>query len=143
TSVSLPVESDPITLAKTMATLDHLSGGRVVWGVGFGWNTDELADHGVPGDRRRTGLREYVEAIRVLWTQDDAAYEWEFVSFRPSWAWPKPTSPHILLLIGAGLGPKTVEWIVKHADGWITTPLEDDIVGHTTQLREAWRSAGR
>lgn len=143
TSVSLPVESDPITLAKAIATLDHLSGGRVVWGAGFGWNTDELADHGVPGERRRTVLREYVEAIRALWTQEEAAYDGAFVSFRPSWAYPKPIQSHIPLLIGAGLGPRTIRWIVAHADGWITTPLEDDIVGHATQLREAWQEAGR
>src|SRR5918995_4082203 len=63
TAVALPVESDPITLAKSIATLDHLSGGRVTLGAGFGWNTDELADHGVPSGRRRTVLREYVEAM--------------------------------------------------------------------------------
>src|SRR5690349_23028549 len=64
TAVALPVESDPITLAKTIATLDHLSGGRVTLGAGFGWNVDELTDHGVPGDRRRTVLKEYLEAMR-------------------------------------------------------------------------------
>lgn len=143
TSVSLPVESDPITLAKTMATLDHLSGGRVVWGAGFGWNTDELADHGVPADKRRTVLREYAEAMRALWTQQEASYEGEFVSFGASWAFPKPVQTHIPLLIGAGLGPRTVEWIVQNADGWITTPLEDDVVGHAAQLREAWHASGR
>src|SRR5918995_1534775 len=64
TAVALPVESDPITLAKAIATLDHLSGGRVTIGAGFGWNTDELADHGIPGGRRRTALKEYVGAMR-------------------------------------------------------------------------------
>ena len=93
TAVALPVESDPITLAKSIATLDHLSGGRVSLGAGFGWNTDELADHHVPADRRRTVLREYIEAMRALWTQEEASYEGEFVSFGPSWAWPKPARP--------------------------------------------------
>jgi probable F420-dependent oxidoreductase len=79
TAVALPVESDPITLAKTVASLDHLSGGRVTLGVGFGWNTDELADHGVPGKKRRTALREYLEAMRELWTSDEASYSGEFV----------------------------------------------------------------
>ena len=69
TAVALPVEHDPITLAKSIATLDHLSGGRVSLGVGFGWNTNELADHNVPPGRRRTMLREYLEAMRVLWTE--------------------------------------------------------------------------
>ena len=90
TAVALPVEHDPITLAKSIATLDHLSGGRVSLGVGFGWNTDELADHNVPPGRRRTMLREYIEAMRALWTQEEAEFDGEFVKFGPSWAWPKP-----------------------------------------------------
>ena len=92
TAVALPVEHDCITLAKSIATLDHLSGGRVSLGVGFGWNTDELADHNVPPGRRRTMLREYLEAMRALWTQEEAEYDGEFVKFGPSWAWPKPVS---------------------------------------------------
>ena len=83
TAVALPVESDPVTLAKTIATLDHLSGGRVTLGAGFGWNTDELADHGVPAGKRRTVLREYIEAMRALWTEEEAAYDGEFVKFGP------------------------------------------------------------
>ena len=83
TAVALPVESDPITLAKTIATLDHLSGGRVTIGAGFGWNTDELTDHHVPADKRRTVLSEYLEAMRALWTQEEASYDGEFVSFGP------------------------------------------------------------
>jgi probable F420-dependent oxidoreductase len=143
TAVCLPVESDPITLAKTIATLDHLSGGRVSLGAGFGWNTDELSDHGVPGARRRTVLREYVEAMRALWTQDEAAYDGEFVSFGASWAWPKPVQPHIPLVIGAGAGPKTFAWIAANADGWMTTPRETEGAAHADQLRAAWQGAGR
>src|SRR5262245_54007444 len=86
TAVALPVEHDPITLAKSIATLDHLSGGRVTLGAGFGWNTDEMADHGVPGNRRKTVLREHLEAMRALWTQEEASYDGEFVSFGASWA---------------------------------------------------------
>ena len=111
TAVALPVESDPITLAKTIATLDHLSGGRVTIGAGFGWNTDELEDHHVPADKRRTVLKEYVEAMRALWTQEEASYDGEFVTFGPSWAYPKPVQAHIPLIIGAGGGPKTFAWI--------------------------------
>jgi probable F420-dependent oxidoreductase len=124
TAVALPVEHDPITLAKTIATLDHLSGGRVTLGAGFGWNTDELSDHGVPAGRRRTVLREYLEAMQALWTQDEASYDGDFVSFGASWAWPKPVQPHVPVLIGAGGGPKTFAWIAAHADGWMTTPTE-------------------
>src|SRR3954452_1216679 len=121
TAVALPVESDPITLAKTIATLDHLSGGRVTVGAGFGWNTDELADHHVPAARRRTVLKEYVGAMRALWTQDEASYDGEFVSFGPSWAYPKPVQAHVPLVIGAGGGPRTFRWIAEHADGWMNT----------------------
>jgi probable F420-dependent oxidoreductase len=143
TAVALPVESDPITLAKTIATVDHLSGGRVTLGAGFGWNTDELADHGVPADRRRAVLREYVEAMRALWTQEEASYHGEFVSFGASWAYPKPVQPHVPLLIGAGGGPKTFAWIAAHADGWMTTPIEQDVTEKADRLRAAWAEAGR
>ncbi|HCB07000.1 MAG TPA: LLM class F420-dependent oxidoreductase [Nocardioides sp.] len=143
TAVALPVESDPITLAKTIATLDHLSGGRVDVGAGFGWNTDELEDHHVPPQRRRTVLREYVEAMRALWTQDEASYDGEFVRFGPSWAYPKPVQAHVPLIIGAGGGPKTFGWISRHADGWMTTPQETDISDRIEALRAAWADAGR
>ncbi|HET7684134.1 MAG TPA: LLM class F420-dependent oxidoreductase [Marmoricola sp.] len=143
TAVALPVEHDPITLAKTIATLDHLSGGRVTLGAGFGWNTDELADHDVPAGRRRTVLREYLEAMRALWTQDEASYDGEFVSFGASWAWPKPAQPHVPVLVGAGGGPKTFRWIAANADGWMTTPIETGIGGKADELRKAWADAGR
>jgi probable F420-dependent oxidoreductase len=142
TAVALPVESDPITLAKQIATLDYLSGGRVEIGAGFGWNTDELADHHVPAAKRRTVLREYIEAMRSLWTQEEASYDGEFVSFGPSWAFPKPAN-HIPLIIGAGGGPKTFAWIAANADGWMTTPTQSDISGQIEALKKAWADAGR
>jgi len=143
TAVALPVESDPITLAKTIATLDHLSGGRVTVGAGFGWNTDELADHNVPAGKRRTVLREYVEAMRALWTQEEASYAGDHVSFGAAWAWPKPVQPHVPLMIGAGGGPKTFAWIAAHADGWMTTPREQEVTGKARALHDAWTEAGR
>ncbi|RKT88879.1 probable F420-dependent oxidoreductase, Rv2161c family [Saccharopolyspora antimicrobica] len=144
TAVALPTEHDPITLAKTIATLDHLSGGRVALGTGFGWNTDELADHGIPGGRRKTALREYLGAMRALWTQEEASYDGEFVSFGPSWAWPKPVrSGHIPVLLGAGGTERNFAWAVQHADGWITTPRERDIEERVRRLRELWKEAGR
>ncbi|WP_244928780.1 LLM class F420-dependent oxidoreductase [Nocardioides sp. W7] len=143
TSVALPVESDPITLAKTIATVDFMSGGRVVLGAGFGWNTDELTDHGVPPERRRTVLKEYVEAMRALWTQEEASYEGEFVSFQASWAWPKPIQEHVPVIIGAQAGPKTFAWIAANADGWLTTPLDQSIPEQITRLQAAWDAAGR
>ncbi len=143
TAVALPVESDPITLAKTIATLDHLSGGRVTIGAGFGWNTDELTDHHVPAAKRRTVLKEYLGAMRALWTQDEASYEGEFVSFGPSWAWPKPPQGEVPVIIGAAAGPKTFAWIAENADGWMTTPTQADITDKIVDLKQAWADAGR
>jgi probable F420-dependent oxidoreductase len=143
-AVALPVEHDPIALAKTIASLDHLSGGRVVLGAGFGWNVEELADHGVPRGRRRTMLREYLEAMQALWSQEEASYSGEFVKFAPCWAWPKPIQqPRPPILIGAAGTEKTLAWITRSADGWITTPTEDDIPGKIELLRSMWRDAGR
>src|SRR5947209_2403934 len=143
TAVALPVEHDPITLAKSIASLDHLSGGRVTLGCGFGWNTDELADHGVPPGRRRTVLREYLEAMRALWGTEAAAYDGEFVRFGPSWAWPKPVRGSVPVLVGAAGTEKTFGWIAAHADGWITTPRENDVVAGVARLQQAWSGAGR
>jgi len=143
TAVALPTESDPITLAKTIASLDHLSGGRVLLGAGFGWNTDELTDHGVPANKRRTVLREYLEGMRALWRDDEAEYAGEFLSFGPSWAWPKPARRNVPVLIGAGGTEKTFRWIAKSADGWITTPGETDITDRLALLQQIWAEAGR
>jgi len=144
TAVALPAEHDPIALAKTIASLDHLSGGRVVLGVGFGWNTDELSDHGVPAGRRRTVLREYLEAMQALWSQKEASYVGEFVSFDASWAWPKPaTQPRPPVLLGAAGNQRSFAWIARSADGWLTTPGEQDIEEKLGLLRQEWRTAGR
>jgi probable F420-dependent oxidoreductase len=144
TAVALPAEHDPITLAKTIASLDHLSGGRVTLGVGFGWNTDELTDHGVPANRRRTVLREYLAAMQALWSCEEASYQGEFVRFDASWAFPKTVSqPRPPVLVGAGGGPRTFGWIAESADGWLTTPNEEDVPAKVSLLRSAWQDAGR
>lgn len=143
TAVALPVEHDPITLAKTIASLDHLSGGRVTLGAGFGWNTDELADHGVPPGRRRTMLREYLEAMRALWSRDEASYDGEVVKFGPSWAWPKPRQPRVPIVLGASGTEATLGWITRSTDGWMTTPTETEIEEKASRLRKLWREAGR
>jgi probable F420-dependent oxidoreductase len=144
TSVALPAEHDPIALAKTIASLDHLSGGRVVLGVGFGWNTDELADHGVPAGRRRDALREYLAGMESLWSAEEASFHGEFVRFEASWAWPKTVSqPRPPVLVGATGGPRTLEWIAASADGWLTTPGEEGIGEKVTALRAAWQAAAR
>ena len=144
TAVALPAEHDAIALAKAIASLDHLSGGRVVLGVGFGWNTDELADHGVPGSRRRTVLREYLEAMQALWSQREASYQGEFVRFAESWAWPKPVQqPRLPILLGARGSERTFDWIARSADGWLTTPGEEGIAEKVAVLRRVWGEAGR
>ena len=143
TAVALPAEHDPITLAKTIASLDYLSAGRVELGIGFGWNTDELADHGVPAGRRRTVLREYLAAMQTLWSQEEASYDGEFVSFGASWAWPKPVQQHIPVSVGAGGTERTFSWIAQSADGWMTTPGEQDMDAKVALLRKIWREAGR
>ena len=84
-------------------------------------------DGTLPDDRYKRTLREYVEAMRALWTQEEAAYDGEFVKFGPCWAFPKPVQAHVPLIIGAGGGSKTFGWIARHADGWMTTPGEQDI----------------
>ncbi len=143
TAVCLPVQHDPISLAKTIATLDHLSDGRVEVCAGFGWNLEELADHNVPADRRRTMLREYIEAMRRLWTEEEPAYEGEFVRFGTSWAWPKTTQSHLRVLIGASGTTKNFKWIAKYADGWMSTPKDGDIVELVESLYGEWKAAGR
>ena len=144
TAVALPAGHDPIALAKTIASLDHLSGGRVALGVGFGWNTDELADHGVPAGKRRTALREYLAAMQALWSQDEASYQGEFIRFDASWAWPKTVSqPRPPVLLGAAGTQRTFAWIARSADGWLTTPGEGGIEDKVAALRREWAAAGR
>lgn len=143
TCVALPLEHDPITLAKTIASLDHLSGGRVVMGAGFGWNLEEMKDHGVDPSRRRTILREYVEAMRALWTEEQASYHGEFVSFAESWAWPKPAQSRVPVLLGAAGTDKSFSWLVRSADGWISTPRETDITASVELLNRMWDEGGR
>src|SRR6201994_2506341 len=143
TPVALPVEHDCITLAKSIATLDHLSGGRVSLGVGFGWDTEELGDHKVPPGRRRTMLRDEIGAMRALWTREEAKYDGEFVKFGPSWAWPKPIQSHIPVLVGAAGTEKNFKWIARTAGGWITTPRDFNIDEPVKLLQDTWAAAGR
>ncbi|MEU4813626.1 TIGR03619 family F420-dependent LLM class oxidoreductase [Nocardia fluminea] len=143
TAVALPAEHHPITLAKTIASLDHLSGGRVELGVGFGWNTDELAHHGVPANKRRTVLRENLDAMRALWSSEEAEFAGDFVKFGPSWSWPKPVRAGVPVLLGAGGTEKSFGWLAANADGWITTPTEGDLGAKVVLLQRVWKDAGR
>lgn len=118
TGVMLPAQRDPIVTAKAIATLQNLSGGRFELGIGFGWNADEMEDHGVDPGRRREQAREHVLAMRALWTEEVASFEGEFVSFPPCWSWPKPERP-VPVLLGGGMGPKLLAHLVEYCDGWI------------------------
>jgi len=147
TAVALPAAHDAIALAKAVATLDWLSCGRLVLGVGCGWNANEALAHGVsPGDRWAT-VQEKVELMRSLWTEDEARYDGRFVQLPPSMAWPKPRHGGPPVLVG-GLGmPQTFTRVAEWADGWI--PLghsvldEPDLPSQLRELRSTWNRAGR
>ena len=88
-------------------------------------------------------LKEYLEAMRALWSEEEASYDGEFVSFGPSWAYPKPARGRVPVILGAGAGPKTFAWIARHADGWMTTPTSTNVAAGADALRKAWADAGR
>jgi probable F420-dependent oxidoreductase len=118
--VALVAQHDPIIMAKQIATLDHLSGGRFVLGVGYGWNRAELADHGVDYRTRRRLVREKLLCMQALWSQDEAEFHGELVDLPPSYAWPKPVQqPRVRTLIGGGAGPKLFTAIAELCDGWM------------------------
>ncbi|MBW8483734.1 TIGR03619 family F420-dependent LLM class oxidoreductase [Actinomadura parmotrematis] len=141
TGVMLPAQREPIVTAKALATLDHLAPGRVSLGVGFGWNVEEAADHGVPWKRRRAMAREHVLAMRELWTAEEAAFQGEFVKFDASWSWPKPAA-RIPVLLGGAPGPTLFAHIAEYGDGWI--PIGGAGVRDAVPaLRRACEEAGR
>ncbi len=120
TGICLVAQRDPILLAKESATLDLFSQGRFVLGIGFGWNREEMAHHGVEFRTRRDMVREKMQAVKKLWSEEAASYDGEFVRFEPSWSWPKPVQkPHPPILIGGAAGPKMFAHIAEYADGWI------------------------
>lgn len=126
TGICLLALRDPIDVAKKVASLDRLSGGRFVFGVGFGWNADEFRNHNVSFQGRHALVREKVELMRRLWTDDVARYDGEYVQLEPSWSWPKPLQqPHPPIYLG-GNGPLTMRHAAEWADGWYPTgPMGD------------------
>jgi probable F420-dependent oxidoreductase len=118
TGICLVAQREPIVTAKAVASLDQLSGGRFVLGIGFGWNADEIEHHGITMPERRDVTREHMLAMRQLWSEEAAEFHGKHVEFAPSWSWPKPISgPPVL--IGGAAGPKLFAHIAEYADGWI------------------------
>jgi probable F420-dependent oxidoreductase len=136
TGVCLVVERDPIVTAKQVASLDHVSGGRVLFGVGGGWNREEMRNHGTDPRTRFTLLRERVEAMKAIWTQDEASYHGEHVSFDRIWCWPKPVQqPHPPVLVG-GNAPRALDRVLRYGDGWMPNVIDDDVLlGQIAELR--------
>lgn len=119
TGISLVVEHDPIALAKSVATLDHYSGGRFLFGIGGGWNKEEMENHGYPFDRRWKLLRERVEAMKVIWTEEEASYSGEFVNFEKIITNPKPAqAPYPPVLMG-GATEMSLKRVARYCDGWM------------------------
>jgi probable F420-dependent oxidoreductase len=143
TGVCLVMEHDPIVLAKEIATLDHLSGGRFTFGIGFGWNVEEAEDHGVIWKKRRAISREKVLAMQNLWEDEPAGFDGEFVRFQPSNPFPKPVQrPRPPTLIGGGAGPIMFRHVAEYADGWAPIGARG-MAKAIPDLKRAWEEAGR
>jgi probable F420-dependent oxidoreductase len=145
TGICLIVERDPITTAKEVATLDRISDGRFLFGVGAGWNEEEMANHGT-NPRTRFGLmRERIEAMKEIWTEDEASFDGRHVSFEPIFSWPKPVQqPHPPILVG-GNSDGALDRVVAVADEWIPNPETrlSDLADRVAELQRRAEAAGR
>jgi probable F420-dependent oxidoreductase len=143
TGIGLPAQHDHITFAKELATLDVISAGRFVFGIGFGWNHEEMENHGVDVKHRRELVREKVLAMQALWGNDVAEYHGDWIDMEPAWQWPKPLQqPRPPILIGGGAGPKLFAHIAEYADGWMPiggSGMRDSLA----RLREAMAERDR
>jgi probable F420-dependent oxidoreductase len=144
TGICLVPQRDPIITAKSVASLDVMSGGRFIFGVGGGWNVDEMENHGARYDTRFKLLRERVLAMKALWTEEEASFHGEFVNFDPVWCYPKPAQrPHPPILLG-GETDKTLERVVDYCDGWFPRGGPDfDPALAVRRLKDACAAAGR
>jgi probable F420-dependent oxidoreductase len=144
TGVCLVVQRDPIQTAKDVATLDRVSGGRFLFGVGAGWNAEEMANHGTREFGRRFALlRERVEAMKAIWTASQAEYHGEHVDFEPIQAWPKPVQkPHPKIHVGGGF-PGGARRAARFGDGWMPIHGRDEIVASLPAFRELAEKQGR
>jgi probable F420-dependent oxidoreductase len=126
TGICLIVERDPIVTAKEVASVDHVSGGRFLFGIGAGWNVEEMANHGTDSTKRFGLMRERVEAMKAIWADDEAEYHGKYVDFDPIWSWPKPVQkPHPPILLG-GNGRTVAERVLAYADEWLPNRFGDD-----------------
>lgn len=144
TGICLVAQRDPIWLAKEAATVDRLSDGRFLFGVGYGWNKEELAHHGVAYTERRAVLRERVLAIKQLWTEDEVSFEGEHLRLSPSWQWPKPVqTPHPPVILGGNAGPRTFADIAEFCDGWMPIGGRHSFLDRLADLYAACEAVGR
>ena len=133
--ITLVPERDPIITAKATASIDHLSGGRFEFGVGAGWNREEMRNHGTDPRTRMRLLKERVEAIKEIWTQEEASYHGEFVNFERIWSYPKPVQrPHPPVLVG-GNGPTVLDRVLAFGDAWLPMFYRSDIFRDAAELR--------
>jgi probable F420-dependent oxidoreductase len=145
TGVCLIIERDPIVTAKEVATIDQISGGRFLFGVGAGWNREEMEDHGTDYRTRFTRMRESVEAMKAIWTEDEAEYHGKIVDFDPIWCWPKPVQkPHPPVLVG-GVGEKVLDRVIAYGDEWIPNRVKspEDLAPRIAELQRRAEQAGR
>ena len=144
TGICLVIERDPIVLAKEVASVDLASRGRVIFGIGGGWNAEEMENHGAIFKSRWKLLRERVEAMKALWTQEQASYHGEFVNFEPVWCWPKPVQkPHPPILLGSH-GPRGLQRVVRYCDGWLPNAGRGgELIPQIAELRRCAEQAGR
>ncbi|HEY1420259.1 MAG TPA: LLM class F420-dependent oxidoreductase [Candidatus Dormibacteraeota bacterium] len=141
TGICLVIQRDPIHTAKEVASVDHVSGGRFIFGIGAGWNREEMRDHGTEFSTRWKLMRERIEAMKAIWTQEAAEYHGDMVDFGPMWAWPKPVQkPHPPIILG-GSGPKILERVVRYGDGWM--PNRGDVIERIPELQAMAAQAGR
>jgi probable F420-dependent oxidoreductase len=141
TGVCLVIQRDTIQAAKLVASLDQASGGRFLFGIGGGWNAEEMEDHGTVFATRFKKMREQIEAMKAIWTQSKPEYEGELVSFPPMMAWPKPVQkPHPPVIVG-GAFPHAARRAIRYGDGWIPIAGRGDAAGLDTQLKEFRRMA--
>jgi probable F420-dependent oxidoreductase len=140
--ICLVIQRDPIHTAKEVASVDHLSGGRMEFGVGAGWNREEMADHGTDARVRMAIMRERVEAMKAIWTSEEASYDGEHVAFARMWSWPKPAQwPHPPVLVG-GNGPTVLDRVLSFGDAWFPN-WSPEVLDRIPELRSRAAEAGR